>query len=77
MTTKEERLAVTKARLQLYYRAEKAILSSQSYEIEGLRLTRADLGKVQDMIAELEKVVEKLSSPRRARHKIIVPMDGW
>lgn len=77
MTVKSERLTIAKARLQAYYKAEKAILSSQSYELEGLKLTRADLGKVQDMIAELEKLVAKLSSPRRARHKIIVPADGW
>lgn len=77
MTVKNERLQIAKARLQSYYKAEKAILSSQSYELEGLKLTRADLGKVQDMIADLEKLVSKLSSPRRSRHKIVVPIDGW
>lgn len=77
MAAKEDRLTVVKARLELYYRAEKAILSSQSYEIEGLKLTRADLGDVQDMIATLEREVARLSGARRSRHKIVVPMDGW
>ena len=63
-----EKLAVAKARLTLYYKAEKAILSGQSYEIEGLRLTRADLGKVQDMIADLENKVDCLSAKPRPLH---------
>ena len=77
MTVKSDRLTIAKARLQAYYKAEKAILSSQSYELEGLKLTRADLGRVQAMIADLENLVAKLSAPRRARHKVIVPMDNW
>ena len=77
MTAKDEKLAVAKARLTLYYKAEKAILSGQSYEIEGVKLTRADLGKVQDMIADLENKVERLSAPARSRRRVIVPVDGW
>ncbi|MDR1875731.1 MAG: DUF6148 family protein, partial [Synergistaceae bacterium] len=64
-----------KARLRLYLTAEKAILSGQSYEIEGLKLTRANLKDVQAMIAQLEVAVEKLSGDRRARLKFIVPKD--
>ena len=77
MASNSEKLAAAKARLTLYYKAEKAILSGQSYEIEGLKLTRADLGKVQDMIAALEKMVDRLSAKPRSRRRIIVPRDGW
>ena len=77
MAADSEKLAVAKARLTLYYKAEKAILSGQSYEIEGLKLTRADLGKVQDMIAALENRVERLSASPRPRRRIIIPKDGW
>ncbi len=77
MVANSEKLAVVKARLTLYYKAEKAILSGQSYEIEGLKLTRADLGKVQDMIADLENKVERLSAKPRPRRRVLVPIDGW
>jgi len=77
MAANSDKLAIVKARLTLYYKAEKAILSGQSYEIEGLKLTRADLGKVQDMIADLENKAERLSAKPRPRRRIIVPKDGW
>ena len=74
----DAKLEIKKARLKLYLAAEKAILSGQSYEIEGLKLTPANLKDVQTMIAQLENQVEKLSAKqRRARLKFIVPKDGW
>jgi hypothetical protein len=73
---KNERLEVKKVRLKLYLKAEIAILSGQSYEIEGLKLTRANLKEVQDMITRLENDVAKLSGKRRARTKFIVPKDN-
>jgi hypothetical protein len=73
------KLEVKKARLKLYLAAEKAILSGQSYEIEGLKLTRANLKDVQTMIAQLEGAVEKLSNKghERARLKFVVPRDNF
>lgn len=71
------KLEIKKARLRLYYAAEKAILSNQSYEIEGLKLTRANLKDVQTMISRLENEVARLSGKRRARLKFIVPRDRW
>jgi hypothetical protein len=69
---------VKKARLKLYLASEKAILSGQSYEIEGLKLTRANLKDVQNMIVQLENQAEKLDAKqRRARLKFVVPKDGW
>jgi hypothetical protein len=70
------KLEIKKARLKLYLAAEKAVLSGQSYEIEGLKLTRANLKDVQTMIAQLESAVEKLSGNRPARIKFIVPKDS-
>jgi hypothetical protein len=70
-----EKLEIKKARLKLYLKAEIAILSGQSYEIEGLKLTRANLKDVQAMITQLESQVEKLSGKQRARVKFIVPRD--
>ena len=69
------KLGLKKARLKLYLAAEKAILSGQSYEIEGLKLTRANLKDVQTMIARLEAAIEKLSGKQRAGTKFIVPID--
>ena len=70
------RLEIKKARLKLYLAAEIAILKGQSYEIEGLKLTRANLKDVQSMIAQLESEIAKFGK-RPARMKYIVPKDGW
>ena len=49
-----EPLPTDEERLALYLRAERAILlGHQSYSIEGLTYTRADLGRVQAVIASL------------------------
>ena len=73
----KERIYVAEGRLSLYYKAEKAILSGQSYEVEGLKLTRANLKDVQSMITELEKKISALNTQLkgRARFRLITP--GW
>ncbi|MBR0151704.1 MAG: hypothetical protein IJP89_10115 [Synergistaceae bacterium] len=76
-----EKLEILRARLLMYYRAEKAILTGQSYEIEGLKLTRADLGKVIQMIAELEDEIRRIEAESgfrvvRSRIRYVVPADG-
>lgn len=66
MTTIERK----KARLELYYAAEEAILSgAQSYQIGSRSLTRANLGTIETMIKKLEAeigVLEDGRSPRKA-----------
>lgn len=66
MTTIERK----KARLELYYAAEEAILSgAQSYTIGTRTLTRANLGTIKSMINELETeigVLEAGKKPRKA-----------
>ena len=73
------KLELKRQRLILYHEAEAAILAGQSYEIENLRLTRADLAQVTEMIAKLEREVEKLenelflSKSQRTRFKVVIP----
>lgn len=70
------KLEATKDRLLMYYNAEKAILSSQSYSVGGKTLTRANLKEVQALIKELEQEVKVLESNRKTRRiGRIVPMD--
>lgn len=57
-------------RLENYYAAEEAILTSQEYSINGRSLKRADLGAVQNTIKELEKQLEALSGRRRISYGI-------
>lgn len=67
-------LAALNERLEMYRRAEAAILSSQAYKMEGVELTRANLGEVQRMISRLEGKISRLSSGR-GRVRVIVPKD--
>ena len=79
MTSSEikEQIATAQARLTQYYKAEKAILTGQSYEIEGLKLTRANLKDVQSMIATLEGKIASLKARLKghARYRVVRP--GW
>lgn len=56
------RLEKVKNRLEAYYDAEMAILSSQSYKMGNQVLTRADLIEVRKAIRELENLVSELES---------------
>ena len=72
-TTIKEQLHIAESRLTLYYKAEKAILSGQSYEIEGLKLTRANL----NMISALESKISALKAQLRGRARFRVVRPGW
>ena len=76
-TTIKEQLHIAESRLTLYYKAEKAILAGQSYEIEGLKLTRANLKDVQNMIISLEKKISALNAQLRGRTRFRVVTPGW
>ena len=76
-TTIKEQIHIAESRLALYYKAEKAILSGQSYEIEGLKLTRANLKDVQSMINTLESKVSALNAKLRGRAKFRIVRPGW
>lgn len=66
-----------KARLDLYYAAEEAILSgAQSYTIGSRSLTRADLGTIETMIKKLEAEVGVLEDGRKPRKAFgVTPRD--
>ena len=76
-TTIKEQIQIAESRLTLYYKAEKAILSGQSYEVEGLKLTRANLKDVQNMISALESKISALKSRQRGRAKFRIVRPGW
>ena len=76
-TTIKEQIHISESRLALYYKAEKAILSGQSYEIEGLKLTRANLKDVQNMINTLESKISALKAKLRGRAKFRIVRPGW
>lgn len=63
-----------KERLNSYYEAEIAILTSQSYTIGSRTLTRANLAEVRNAIRELEAEIRKLESGTR-RAKRVIPVD--
>ena len=76
-TTIKEQIQIAEARLLLYYKAEKAILAGQSFEAESLKLTRANLKDVQNMIASLEKKISALKARLNGQAKFRVVRPGW
>lgn len=60
-------LEVASERLSLYLKAERAILENQAYEINGRRLTRADLDVVRQQITALQGEVSGLTRVVTAR----------
>lgn len=62
-TVIETQLKRKRDRLELYYKAEEAVLTgAQSYQIGSRNLTRADLAEIRKMITALEVEVEELES---------------
>lgn len=70
-----EALDRARRRLELYYKAEEAILTGQEYTIGSKKLRRADLSDVQAMISKLEKDVKALDSGGKNRAVRAVPLD--
>ena len=63
------------ARLELYYEAERQILSgAQSYAIGNRNLTRANLAEIRKTIDELEDELEELSGKSRGIARRVVFM---
>ena len=76
-TSIKEQIHIAESRLTLYYKAEKAILNGQSYEVEGLKLTRANLKDVQSMINSLKAEISALNAKLRGRAKFRIVRPGW
>lgn len=78
MNQQERRkLALERAekRLDLYYKAEEAILSGQEYSLGTRKLRRADLSDVQSMIRTLEKEIKSLEAGGKNMVVRAVPLD--
>ncbi len=73
----QEKIESLQKRLELYYKAEEKILSGQSYTIGSRSLTRADLGRVQDMIDGLEAKISCLKSRGTEKRRVVrvTPVD--
>lgn len=76
----KEKLERKKNRLEMYYKAEEAILGgAQSYSLGSRNLTRANLSEIRKMIDQLEEEIEQLVAtvngrkPRKAF--AVVPRD--
>ncbi|MBQ7560769.1 MAG: hypothetical protein IJS99_02885 [Synergistaceae bacterium] len=78
--TKNIKLEILRHRLLNYYEAEQAILTGQEFELEGLRLTRADLKVVRDTINDLEHEITNYESAinpnkTRPRFRVVIPKE--
>ena len=74
MVKMDTRLEVAKRRLAMYYEAEQAILTGQSYTIGGQTLNRANLSHVVKQIASLNKEIQRLES-KGSRVRRVIPID--
>ena len=74
--TDKEKLEIAENRLTLYLKTELAILKGQSYKVEGLELTRANLKDVQNEIKNLKAEINALNSKKNMKRcKYVIP--GW
>lgn len=62
-------LAQAQAQLESYLAAETTVLSGQSYEIAGRKLTRADLRTIQAGIDAWNERVKQLAGTARGRRR--------
>ena len=71
------KLDIAENRLELYLKAEQAILSGQSYEIGDRKLTRANLKDVVDTINSLKKEIADLEAKINGRTRIKIVRLRW
>lgn len=68
------KIELLRQRLALYLKAERDILSGQTVEIEGMRITRADLDTVRRMINSLTSQISQLERKTpRSRIRMVIP----
>lgn len=65
--------AQAEAQLASYLAAETAVLSGQSYEIAGRKLSRANLAEIQAGIEIWQNRAVTLAGTSRGRARVIVP----
>lgn len=76
----KDRLDKYKSRLEMYLKAEEAILEgAQEYEIGSRKLKRADLAEIRKMISSLEDGIDeleaKISGSGRRKCIRVIPRD--
>lgn len=76
-----EKIESLRERLRRYRQAEDAVLTGQSYEVDGMRLTRADLKTIAGIIAGLVAEITRLESReipamKRSRMRVAIPSDS-
>lgn len=70
-------LAQAQTQLDAYLAAETAVLSGQSYEIAGRKLTRANLEMIQKGVEIWNARVNQLSAKASGRSRAISPRPNW
>jgi len=73
----KEKLEIAEKRLELYLKAEAAILSGQSYEIGDRKLTRANLKDVVNTINSLKKEIASLETKLKGRTLVRIVRPSW
>ena len=67
-------IEILRQRLALYLKAEHDILHGQTVEIEGMRITRADLDVIRKVINNLQHQLAGITRPKpRARIRQVIP----
>jgi hypothetical protein len=70
-------LAQAEAQLALYLAAEAAVLTGQSYEIAGRKLSRANLAEIQQGIETWNRRASDLGSQAAGRSRARTMVPGW
>ncbi len=70
-------LAQAEAQLAAYLEAETKVLSGQSYELAGRRLTRANLKEIHDGVETWDRRVKELSAKASNRGRSVTVAPGW
>ncbi len=70
-------LAQAQAQLERYLAAEEKVLLGQQVEIDGQRLTRANLTDIQRGVALWNSRVQSLSRSSQGRGRAVSVVPGW
>lgn len=73
------KLEILRERRKMYLRAEAEILDNgQTVELEGLKLTRANLGTLRKELHEIEIAIQKeegvMARSRKGRVRVVIPI---
>jgi hypothetical protein len=70
-------LEQAETQLGAYLAAEAKVLTGQAYEINGRRMTRANLAEIQAGIQTWDARVKTLSSAASGRRRAVTVSPGW